>query len=283
MCELLHGNTVSSDHQNKIVIKSTNGNIIFDCQIKTCDGWVVGIKFLQKTSDERVQSATAPCKKNINKLHVELSHPSKSITHTTAKALGIQVTDTFMSCEDCTLSEAKQQTVSKKAVPWSKILGERLFFDISSLSTPTFGSKKHWLLIVDDSSNFSWHFFLKEKSNLVDAMIGLIKNLKDKYNVQVQYLCYNNAGENVVLKKVCKKEALGVDFKYTAPSMPQENGCIKRNWNGLWAKAAYTTMLLENLTPNRTLSLFQHFWEEEESILSFDAKIWWSVYHHLQG
>ena len=37
--------------------------------------------------------------------------------------------------EDCALGKAKQQAVSKKAVPSLQILGERLFFDISSTST----------------------------------------------------------------------------------------------------------------------------------------------------
>ena len=51
-----------------------DGDIILDCQVKTCDGWVAGVKFLQETGDERAQSVTAPCKKNIN--NVELSHQS---------------------------------------------------------------------------------------------------------------------------------------------------------------------------------------------------------------
>ena len=54
------------------------------------------------------QSTTVPCKKNMNDLNIELGHPSKSITHSTAKTLGIQVTSKFMPCEDCTLGKAKQ-------------------------------------------------------------------------------------------------------------------------------------------------------------------------------
>ena len=107
--------------------------------------------------------------------------------------------------------------------------------------------------------------FFKEKLNLVDVMLGLIRNLKNKYNLQVQYLHCDNAGGNVAFKKACKQDGLVVDFDYTAPDMPQWNGCIKQNittlfnWvhamlnngkfnaylqNGLYAKAAKTTMLL---------------------------------------
>ena len=89
----------------------------------------------------------------------------------------------------------------KKAVPCSKIWEKRLFFNVSSPSTPILDSKKHWLLIIDDSSNFIWSFFLKEMSNLADVMIGLIKNLKNKYCVQVQNFRCHNTGENVAFKK----------------------------------------------------------------------------------
>ena len=40
-------------------------------------------------------------------------------------------------------------------------------------------------------------------------MVDLIKNLKNKYNQQVQYLGYDNAGENVAFERACKQEGLG--------------------------------------------------------------------------
>ena len=80
------------------------------------DGWVAVVEFLWESSQERAQSATALDKKNINDLHLKISHPSESITHATAKAMGIQVTGTFKLCEDCTLGKVKKCGVSKKAV-----------------------------------------------------------------------------------------------------------------------------------------------------------------------
>ena len=104
-----------------------------------------------------------------------------SVTHATTKAMDIHVSSNFKPSEDCALGKAKQGGVSKKAVAWLTILGE------SFPSTPTFGSKKHWLLAIDDSSNYIWSFFLKEKSNLVDISIGIIKNLKNKYNLHIHF------------------------------------------------------------------------------------------------
>ena len=89
--------------------------------------------------------------------------------------MNMQVTHTIKKGEECTLGKAKQQSVRKMAVVLSKFLGEKLFFDISSPLTPIYGGKKHWLLVVDDSSNYNWSFFQKEKSDLADVMLGLIK------------------------------------------------------------------------------------------------------------
>ena len=105
--QLSQGNKTSSDYHNKIVAKSRDGDIILDYCIKTFDGWVARVKFLHEIGDMRVQSATAPQTKNINDLHIKLSHPYESITHATTKAMGIKVTGTLKPYEDCTLGKAE--------------------------------------------------------------------------------------------------------------------------------------------------------------------------------
>ena len=129
----------------------------------------------------------------------------------------------FKPSEDCALGKAKQCAVSEKAVPCLQVLGKRLFFDISFPSTPTYGGKRHWLLVIDDCQDYCWSFFLKEKSDLAQTMLGLIKTYKVKFNLQVQCFCCNNAGENQSFEKTCNQDGLGIVFEYTAPGMPQQN------------------------------------------------------------
>ena len=283
------------------MVESSESDVILDCWIKTFDDWVARVKFLREVTKDRALSANALHKKYINALYFELGHSSESITYVTVKVMGIQVTSIFKLCKDCALGEAKQHEVSKKSVSWLKILGKTLFFDISSPSTPPFGGKKHWLLVVEDSGNCAWSFFLKKKSNLSGVMLGLIKNLRNKYSMKVQYLCCNNAGENVAFKKACKQEGLGEGFKYTAPDMPQQKGHVEWKFatllnkvctmldggkfntflcNGLGDTAANTTMLLKNnlSTQSRTSSPFQHFWGREREASVLDVKICWNVY-----
>ena len=80
---------------------------------------------------------------------------------------------TFNPCEDCSSGKAKESRVNKKAVEHFKILGETLFFDITSPSTSTFGGKKHWLLVIEDCTDYEWSYFLKENSKLKNVMLSL--------------------------------------------------------------------------------------------------------------
>ena len=155
-CKLLQENKIKTDHKNSIVIQY--------CQIKTHDGWVAGVKFLNQV--ERVQLARSFIKKDINILHAELGHPSEVITCATGKAMGLHLTDMFKSCEDCTLGKEEQGCMSKKAVECSKLLRERLFFNINSPPTPNLEGKMHCLLGIEDSMDYAWRYFLKEKYDL---------------------------------------------------------------------------------------------------------------------
>ena len=216
--------------------------------------------------NERAQSAMVPLKKNINNLHVVLRNRSESITHATAKALSIQVTNTFKQCEDCTLGKAKQRPISKNTVPCSKILRERLFFNINLFLLPLLAVAA--LTLHHDSSNFFCSFFLKEKSNLGDIMLDLIENLKNKYNLWVKML----------LQKNLQTGMAGSWLWIYSPT--QQNGWVEQKFatlfnqlcamlhgrkfntyfqNGQRAKAANTARLLENnlITSNRNLSPFQ--------------------------
>ena len=77
--KVLQGKKISRDHQNNIMVESTDGDIILDCQIKTHNGWVVGVKFLQETSEKRAQSATTPHKKiSVTSMLNLVIHPSQS-------------------------------------------------------------------------------------------------------------------------------------------------------------------------------------------------------------
>ena len=111
--------------------------------------------------------------------------------------------------------------------------------------------------------------------------MGLIKNVKTKYNIQVQDLHCDNTDESIAFKNACKQEELGMEFEFTAPGTPQQNSPVKQFTtlfnqvctmlicgkfttflrNSLWTEAANTTTLLKNnlIITNSIISPFQHF------------------------
>ncbi len=48
------------------------------------------------------------------------------------------------------------------------------------------GGKKNWLLVLDDCTDLAWSYFLKNKSDLKDEILALIKELKAKYDITVK-------------------------------------------------------------------------------------------------
>ena len=101
------------------------------------------------------------------------------IVHVTGRAISLHHTHISNPCEDCNPRKIKEGSMSKKAIESSKVLGERLFFNIRMPLSPTLGGKKHWLHFIEEGTNHAWRaIFEKRRPNWKHIMTGLIKNLK---------------------------------------------------------------------------------------------------------
>ncbi len=252
--------------------------VMFDHCIKTHNGWVVQVEIVSASMSEKVHNSSmqvSPCMdkhkciKNVNDLCRGLGHPSEATTRDMGASMGIKVVGKFEPCDACILGKAKQRNANKTAVECSTIPGERLYLDISLPNTASLSGKNHWLLIVDNATDYVLSYFLKYKSNFTENVLGWIKELKSS-NVAVKIVKYihcDNAGENVALEMACKQEGLGIKFEYTAPGTPQQNGQVERKFatmygkvqamlndakliaalhKKLWAKAANAATILKN-------------------------------------
>ena len=65
------------------------------------------------------------------------------------------------------------------------------------------------------------------KSELRKVMCSFIKKLKNNHKVSIGTLRCNNAGENFKFKKLLEEEGLGVQFEFSAPYTPQQNGSVE--------------------------------------------------------
>ena len=52
----------------------------------------------------------------------------------------------------------------------------------------------------------------------------------------VKNILCDNAGENVLLKKLCVQQMIDVTFEFTAPGSPQYNGKVERKFATLFGK-----------------------------------------------
>ena len=130
------------------------------------------------------------------------------------------------------------------------------------------GGGQHWVMLVDETTKYKKSCFLKKKSEPADPIIDWIKALKARHKIQVKIIRCDNAGENKVLESESDNNELGINFEYTAPGTPQQNGVVERafvtvmgrarammNLAGftmakrqqLWCEASQTTTLLDNI------------------------------------
>ena len=101
----------------------------------------------------------------LNDLHLRLGHAHEAVIRQTAKEHGWVVTGSKIQCVECGLGKARKKSVNKEAKR-SKVKGERLFIDISSIKSKSYSQSKFWLRVLDDHTDYAWSFFLKKKKDL---------------------------------------------------------------------------------------------------------------------
>ena len=165
----------------------------------------------------------------ICKFHQITGHTGEHLLKTTAENMGIKLTGKLEPCELCAQVKIRQANVPKKKgkqVPSRP--GYRMFVDISSFKHPSMVGKRHWLIVVDEFSDFSDSFFLRKKSDQTVVIPIWIKGLKTKYGIVVKNIRLDNSGENRSLQKECERQNLGIIFEFTAPGTPQQNSVVER-------------------------------------------------------
>ena len=210
------------------LFKTTRASMKFDRMIPSGSSWLMGIKTQRLVG--QVHAVIEPGKSiPIWKFHQMTRHTGEHLLRTTAENMGIKLTGKLEPCEICAQAKIRQANVPKKKekqVPSRP--GYRMFIDISSFKHESMGGKRHWLIAVDEFSDYSHSFFLRKKSNQTVMIPIWIKGLKIKYGIDVKNIRLDNSGENSSLQKECEKQNLGIIFEFTAPGTPQQNSVVER-------------------------------------------------------
>ena len=142
-------------------------------------GFLIGVEIVPKLEMETNlanQSEPKEIKVNINIAHRWLGHVSESMTRATAKLYRWKLTGKWQACEHCTQAKIRQQNIGHGSKQPSKVKGERLYIDISSIKGRSYGGTKFWNLIVDEATRMKWSICLKQKSDLGKEMVKFLRN-----------------------------------------------------------------------------------------------------------
>ena len=149
--------------------------------------------------------------------------------------MGRQTAGKFKPCKYCARGHIRQANILKVSKgQQAKNPGEMIFIDISSVMHPSAGGKKHWLLIVDESTDCTHCFFLKKKSDMIEIMLTWIKSLHNKYHIKINNIRLDNSGEIRKLQAKFDEQNLGIRSEFTAPGIPQQNSVVERKFQHQW-------------------------------------------------
>ena len=211
--------------------------IIFDQEIETGKGRLLGVKFFPV--ENNIASITlAKETKSVQEMHEVLGHTHEKVVWSTATHLGIKLIGEFNNCKNCALGKAKQQNIAKINANKAEAKGERIYLDISSIKNKSFGGAKYWILLEDEAMHFCWSLFAKEKGELHEKVIPLIKKIQKELDLQIKIICCDNAGENKKLQEFIDKDGAlkFIKLEFTVPYMLQQNGIVERRFATLFGR-----------------------------------------------
>ena len=202
------------------------------------------------------------------RFHQICGHAGTHLMQATAKYYGVELSGTVQKCVSCSLEKIRQKNIPKENENKSKIPGERMYLDISSMRTASLGGRKHWSMLVDEATHYKKSFFLRKKSDQEDEVAVWLLGLKTKYNIVVRFIRCDNSQENQSLERRLDQDGMGIIFEYTARGTPQQNALVERafatvmgrgrammNFAGftrskrqqLWCEAAQTATMVDNV------------------------------------
>ena len=102
---------------------------------------------------------------------------------------------------------------------------------------------RYVLTFIDDFSKYTWVFFIKNKSKVLEKFTKLKALIENASGLKIKILRYDNVGEYVINEflHICSQS--GIQVQHSIPYTPQQNGVAKRK---NWSLKEMTTCMLES-------------------------------------
>ena len=143
------------------LFKTGRASMKFDRMIPSGSSWLMGI-MVHRVYDEAHAAMEAGKSISAIKLHNMTGHTGEHLLKPTAKYMKLKLIGRLPPCETCAKAKIRQRNVQKKKLKKMPTKpGYRVFIDISSFKQVSRGGNKHWLIMVDEFSDYTHSFFLK--------------------------------------------------------------------------------------------------------------------------
>ena len=186
------------------LFKTGRASMKFDRMIPSGSSWLMGIK-VHRVHDEAHAAMEAGKTISATKLHKITGHTGEHLLKPTANYMKLKLIGRLPPCEVCAKAKIRQRNVQKKKIKKMPTKpGYRVFIDISSFKQVSRGGNKHWLIIVDEFSDYTHSFFLKKKSDQIMILPMWIKGIAKNTELKSR-----ESGLTTVEKtKACKKNVI---------------------------------------------------------------------------
>ena len=145
------------------LFKTTRASMKFDRMIPSGSSWLMGIRV--KRVFDQAHAAMEPGKTiSMSKFHEMTGHTGEHLLKPTANYMKLKLIGTLPPCEACAKAKIRQRNISKKKMKKLPTRPRyRVFMDICSFKQVSRGGNRHWIVVVDEFSDYTHSFFLQRR------------------------------------------------------------------------------------------------------------------------
>ena len=133
--------------------------------------------------------ATPTVKTTLSDWHSRLGHPSLSILKNLLSTFALPLSDSVsqnLSCVDCLSNKSHKLSFSQTSITSTRPL-EYLFIDLWTSHVLSVDKYKHYLILVDHFTRYTWFYPLQLKSHVKETFIRFKALTENKFQTKIGY------------------------------------------------------------------------------------------------
>lgn len=161
--------------------------------------------------------ATPTVKTSYSDWHSRLGHPSSKIFKSILSKFSLPISDSVsnnFSCFDFLSNKSHKLSFAQTSISSTRPL-EYLYTDLWTSPVVSNDKYKHYLLMVDHFTRYSWFYPLQLKSHVKETFIRFKSLTENKFQTKIGTLFSDNGGEFIALRSFLSES--GITYLTTPP------------------------------------------------------------------